>query len=130
MQLHLHAEPKPCVGTHGFRRLSAACVRSLLGAPRGASEHELQTQLVDSPRPGGCHDVRNVADVRLVETPLNWVWLKALNDSNRNWTRVPLAELEVLEQRQIQVVDPGPAQSVPPDVPEAARLPAARTPRC
>ena len=40
------------------------------------------------------------------------------------------SELEVLEQREIQVVHSGPAQDVPPRGAEAPRPPAVRTPRC
>ena len=51
-------------------------------------------------------------DVRLVETPLNCVWLNALNDSSRNCSRVPFPSSKFLNSARSRLLTSGPAQGV------------------
>ena len=94
------------------------------------SEQELQSQLVDAPGRALSDHAEAGRRRRWSTGALNCVWLNALNDSNRNCSRVPLRQLEVLEQRQIEVVDARRRAACCARCCRSCPAPAARTRRC
>src|SRR5882672_1589745 len=60
----------------------------------------------------------NCGDVTFVCTPLNCVWLKALNDSNRNWKRNCSVIAKFLNRDRSKLLMPGARKMLRPELPK------------